>query len=167
MKFDCSLNAKAPCAIGWSRFWRRSPCGCRSRQQTRADPAGHDDDRRGVPHGYVRARQAAGDPSVIVENKEFGESEPERDERQAEKIAEDTPARRHERKACRNDWDLRGRTSSWPADIVPRKKAGHMIANSFTTPKNPLAKKGRSLIASPLSMVFCRRPGSRFSPRSE
>jgi hypothetical protein len=100
-------------------------------------------DRRGVPHGYVRARQAAGDPSVIVENKEFGESEPERDERQAEKIAEDTPIRRHERKARRNDRDLRGQTSSWPADIVPRKKAGHLIANPFTTPKNPLSKRGR------------------------
>jgi hypothetical protein len=30
-----------------------------------------------------------------------------------------------------------------------------------------LVNRGRSLIASPLSIVFCRRPGSRFSPRSE
>jgi hypothetical protein len=30
-----------------------------------------------------------------------------------------------------------------------------------------LAKRGRSLIASHLSMFFCRRPESRFSPRSE
>jgi hypothetical protein len=51
---------------------------------------------------------------------------------------------------------------------APRHQAGHMTATDQTVQREKKCLPGgRSLIASPLSMVFCRRPGSRFSPRSE
>jgi hypothetical protein len=67
------------------------------------------------------------------------------------------------------DRNLRRRTSSGPADSSSAQQAGHMTAGrpNVCNVKKLLVNRGRSLIAFPLSMFFCRRPGSRFSPRSE
>jgi hypothetical protein len=53
----------------------------------------------------------------------------------------------HARKARILDRNLRGRTSSGPAAMVPRQKAGPQAAETFRAPEKPLANPGRSLIA--------------------
>lgn len=70
---------------------------------------------------------------------------------------QEQPAGCHQRKARVADRDPGRRTSSGPADICSAPtEAGHMTAADqiVRSAKKVLAMEGRSLIASPLSMVF-------------
>ena len=75
---------------------------------------------------------------------------------------QEQPAGCHQRKARVADRDPGRRTSSGPADICSAPtEAGHMTAADqiVRSAKKVLAMEGRSLIASPLSMVFVAAPG--------
>ena len=70
---------------------------------------------------------------------------------------QEQPAGCHQRKARVADRDPGRRTSSGPADICSAPtEAGHMTAANqiVRSAKKVLAMEGRSLIASPLSMIF-------------
>src|ERR1700731_4075782 len=75
---------------------------------------------------------------------------------------QEQPAGCHQRKARVSDRDPGRRIASGPADICSAPtEAGHMTAADqiVRSAKKVLAMEGRSLIASPLSMVFVAAPG--------
>jgi transposase len=77
---------------------------------------------------FERAWGNAIDKLTLV-NFQFGEGETDMMNETAGIDAEGHPLSCHARKARILDWDLRGRTSSGPAEKVPRQKAGHMTAS--------------------------------------
>jgi hypothetical protein len=79
-------------------------------------------------------------------------------------------SRRNEARSL--DWDPISELHQGQRSYAPHQRAGHMTApdHSASAASNSLARGGRSLIASPLSIASCffvAVPGSRFSPRSE